>query len=159
MAAAIPVRDAMLLAPADSRAILQRMSRRHGNADTLALLPRFSLPLCEHLLEGRGSELLGELQRRQLFVRSLDSSGTWFRLWQPLAEVLRRLPGAPVPASIHVRACQWFASRGEMRDAWCAAQDRASRRLLIAATCGMLWVRAPSVSYADALSNNSKLEN
>lgn len=29
----------MLLAPADSRAILQRMARRHGNTDTLAVLP------------------------------------------------------------------------------------------------------------------------
>ncbi len=83
----------------------------------LALLPRFSLPLCEHLLEGRGSELLAELQRRQLFVRSLDSSGTWFRLWRPLADVLRRLPGAPLPASIHVRACQWFARHGDIREA------------------------------------------
>lgn len=39
MAAALSVRDALLLAPADSRAILQRMARRHGNTDTLALLP------------------------------------------------------------------------------------------------------------------------
>jgi ATP/maltotriose-dependent transcriptional regulator MalT len=83
----------------------------------LALLPRFSRSLCEHLLEGRGSELLGELQRRQLFVRSLDSSGTWFRLWRPLAEVLRLLPGAPASAPIHVRACQWFAQHGDIREA------------------------------------------
>lgn len=88
-----------------------------GDLHALALLPRFSLSLCEHLLEGRGSELLAELQRRQLFVRSLDSSGTWFRLWRPLAEVLRRLPGAPLPASIHVRACQWFAQHGDIREA------------------------------------------
>lgn len=83
----------------------------------LALLPRFSLSLCEHLLEGRATELLSELQRRQLFVRSLDSSGTWFRMWRPLAEVLRRLPGAPAPAPIHVRACQWFAQHGDIREA------------------------------------------
>ena len=83
----------------------------------LALLPRFSRSLCEHLLEGRGSELLGELQRRQLFVRSLDSSGTWFRLWRPLAEVLRLLPGAPASAPIHVRVCQWFAQHGDIREA------------------------------------------
>ena len=83
----------------------------------LALLPRFALSLCEHLLEGRGADLLSELQRRQLFVRSLDSSGTWFRLWRPLAGVLRRLPGAPAPAPIHVRACQWFAQHGDIREA------------------------------------------
>lgn len=83
----------------------------------LALLPRFSAALCAHLLEGRGGELLGELQRRQLFVRSLDSSGTWFRLWRPLAEVLRRLPGAAPQAPVHLRACQWFARHGDIREA------------------------------------------
>lgn len=83
----------------------------------LALLPRFALSLCEHLLEGRGAELLSELQRRQLFVRSLDSSGTWFRLWRPLANVLRSLPSGPMPAPIHVRACQWFARHGDIREA------------------------------------------
>ncbi|UTH37575.1 LuxR C-terminal-related transcriptional regulator [Pseudomonas sp. KHPS1] len=83
----------------------------------LALLPRFSAPLCEHLLEGGGSELLAELQRRQLFVRRLDSSGTWFRLWRPLAAVLRSLPGGLVPAPVHVRACQWFARHGDIREA------------------------------------------
>lgn len=83
----------------------------------LALLPRFALSLCEHLLEGRGAELLSELQRRQLFVRSLDSSGTWFRLWRPLASVLRSLPSGPMPAPIHVRACQWFARHGDIREA------------------------------------------
>ncbi|MGP0171712.1 LuxR C-terminal-related transcriptional regulator [Pseudomonas sp. NCHU5208] len=89
--------------------------RSHLHA--LALLPRFSAALCEYLLEGHGNDLLAELQRRQLFVRSLDSSGTWFRLWRPLGEVLRRLPGAPLPAAIHVRACQWFAQRGDIREA------------------------------------------
>ncbi|MDP9937918.1 LuxR C-terminal-related transcriptional regulator [Ectopseudomonas alcaliphila] len=83
----------------------------------LALLPRFALSLCEHLLEGRGAELLSELQRRQLFVHSLDSSGTWFRLWRPLANVLRSLPSGPMPAPIHVRACQWFARHGDIREA------------------------------------------
>ncbi len=83
----------------------------------LALLPRFSASLCEYLLESRGGEVLGELQRRQLFVRSLDSSGSWFRLWRPLAEVLRLLPNAPAPAPIHVRACQWFARHGDIREA------------------------------------------
>src|SRR5690606_9519040 len=59
-----------------------------GDLHALALLPRFSASLCEHLLEGRGSDLLHGLQRRQLFLRSLDSSGSWFRLWHPLAQVL-----------------------------------------------------------------------
>lgn len=87
----------------------------------LALLPRFSAALCTHLLEGRGGELLGELlgelQRRQLFIRALDSSGTWFRLWRPLAQVLRGLLGAAPQAPVHLRACQWFARHGDIREA------------------------------------------
>lgn len=88
-----------------------------GDLHALALLPRFSASLCEHLLEGRGSDLLHGLQRRQLFLRSLDSSGSWFRLWHPLAQVLRQLPGAPPSASVHVRACQWFAQHDDIREA------------------------------------------
>jgi hypothetical protein len=60
MAAAIPVRDAMLLAPADSRAILQRMSRRHGNADTLALLPLKSSRGSAGVLVDRGNGAIVE---------------------------------------------------------------------------------------------------
>lgn len=89
----------------------------HADFCTLALLPRFCAELCAHLLDGRGSELLQQLQRRQLFVRGLDSSGTWFRLWRPLAQVLRALPGGQSQASVHVHACQWFAQHGEIREA------------------------------------------
>ena len=39
MPAAISIKDALALAPADSRATLQRIASRHGNPDTLALLP------------------------------------------------------------------------------------------------------------------------
>lgn len=88
-----------------------------GDLHALALLPRFSASLCAHLLEGRGDDLLSGLQQRQLFVRSLDSTGTWFRLWHPLAQVLRQLPAASASASVHVRACQWFAQHGDIREA------------------------------------------
>lgn len=39
MPAAITLKDALALASVDSRATLQRMAARHGNPDTLALLP------------------------------------------------------------------------------------------------------------------------
>jgi len=82
----------------------------------LTLLPRFCAELCEHVLDG-GAERLATLRQRQLFIRGLDSCGDWFRLWRPLALVLRRLPSPLPPNSVHVRACQWFASHGDIREA------------------------------------------
>lgn len=82
----------------------------------LTLLPRFCAELCEHVLDG-GAERLAALRQRQLFIRGLDSCGDWFRLWRPLALVLRRLPSPLPPNSVHVRACQWFAGHGEIREA------------------------------------------
>lgn len=82
----------------------------------LAHVPRFSAELCAHLLEGEDAlGLLAELRRRQLFLHGLDSCGEWFRLWRPLAAMLRR--HSPVPLQAHVRACQWFAARGDVRAA------------------------------------------
>ena len=84
----------------------------------LAHMPRFSAGLCEHLLEEQGGAgILDQLRQRQLFLHSLDSCGEWFRLWQPLATMLKRLPGGQVLLSAHLRACQWFAARGEVREA------------------------------------------
>lgn len=82
----------------------------------LAHIPRFSAELCAHLLEGEDAVgLLAELHQRQLFLHGLDSCGEWFRLWRPLAAMLRRHSAVPLQA--HVRACQWFAARGDVRAA------------------------------------------
>ncbi|WP_394559919.1 LuxR C-terminal-related transcriptional regulator [Aquipseudomonas alcaligenes] len=84
----------------------------------LAHMPRFSAELCEHLLEEQGGAgVLEQLRQRQLFLHSLDSCGEWFRLWQPLAAMLKRLPGGQVPVHAHIRACQWFAGQGAVREA------------------------------------------
>ncbi|WP_434456713.1 helix-turn-helix transcriptional regulator [Stutzerimonas urumqiensis] len=83
----------------------------------LARMPRFSAALCEHVLDGAGTGLLDQLKARQLFIRQLDSCGEWFRLWRPFAQLLQRLPEAVLPTQVHLRACQWFASKGEMREA------------------------------------------
>jgi len=82
----------------------------------LARMPRFSAELCDHVLDGVGSEILDVLKTRQLFIRQIDNCGEWFRLWKPLALMLQRLDAA-APTQVHLRACQWFASRGEMREA------------------------------------------
>ncbi|WP_407291958.1 LuxR C-terminal-related transcriptional regulator [Stutzerimonas zhaodongensis] len=83
----------------------------------LARMPRFSSQLCEHVLDGIGNELLDVLKTHQLFIRQTDNCGEWFRLWRPLALILQRLPDAISPTQTHLRACQWFANRGEMREA------------------------------------------
>ncbi|MBC9248825.1 helix-turn-helix transcriptional regulator [Pseudomonas alcaligenes] len=84
----------------------------------LAHMPRFCTALCEHLLEDEsGPAVLEQLRQRQLFLRSLDGCGKWFRLWRPLATMLKQLPGSLTPHQAHVHACQWFAQRGEVREA------------------------------------------
>lgn len=83
----------------------------------LARMPRFSPQLCEHVLDGCGSDILDVLKTFQLFIRQIDNCGEWFRLWRPFASLLRRMPEAVSPNQVHLRACQWFANRGEMREA------------------------------------------
>lgn len=101
----------------------------------LAHMPRFGAALCEHLLEEQGGAgVLEQLRQRQLFLRGLDSCGEWFRLWRPLAALLRRLPGGQAPLQAHVRACQWFAGRGAVREAvehalWAEQPDVAANYL------------------------------
>ena len=101
----------------------------------LAHMPRFSAALCEHLLEEHGgAQVLEQLRQRQLFLHGLDSCGEWFRLWRPLAAMLKRMPGGQPPLQAHVRACQWFAAREAVREAvehalWAAQPDVAASYL------------------------------
>jgi LuxR family maltose regulon positive regulatory protein len=99
------------------REIMDSLSAElRGALFALVHLPRFSESLCDHILEG-GAALLAQLRTRQLFVRPLDSCGDWFRIWRPLALMLPRLPGAMPAGQVYVRACQWFAARGHLREA------------------------------------------
>ncbi|CAD5106696.1 LuxR C-terminal-related transcriptional regulator [Zestomonas carbonaria] len=82
----------------------------------LAHIPRFSAELCGQLLDEDGNALLDELLGRQLFLRGLDSAGQWFRLWRPLALILRRQSGGQ-PIQAHLRACRWFFLHGDPREA------------------------------------------
>lgn len=84
---------------------------------SLARMPRFSSKLCEHILDGIGADILDVLKTFQLFIRQIDNCGEWFRLWRPMALMLQRMPEAVSPTQTHLRACQWFANRGEMREA------------------------------------------
>ncbi|MEO4046973.1 LuxR C-terminal-related transcriptional regulator [Pseudomonas sp. CAU 1711] len=101
----------------------------------LAHMPRFCAALCEHLLEEcDGAGMLEQLRQRQLFLHGLDSCGEWFRLWRPLATLLKRLPGGQPPLQAHIRACQWFANQGAVREAvehalWAEQPDVAANYL------------------------------
>ena len=83
----------------------------------LARMPRFCAALCAHVLDGDGGAILDVLKTRQLFIRQIDNCGEWFRLCRPLALMLQRSSEPVSPIQVHLRACQWFASRGDMREA------------------------------------------
>lgn len=83
----------------------------------LAHLPRFTAELCEHVLEAPQSPLFQMLLGSQLLVRAEECDGEWWCLWAPLAVSVRRQPDAMPVAPVHLRACRWFAERGELREA------------------------------------------
>ena len=84
---------------------------------TLAHLPRFTSELCEHVLETPQSPIFQLLLDHQLLVRAQECEGEWWCLWAPLATALRRQPERFALAPMHLRACRWFAERGELREA------------------------------------------
>jgi len=83
----------------------------------LAHVPRFTAELCEHVLETPHSPLFQLLLASQLLVRADECDGEWWCLWAPLAVSLRRQSDALPTAPVHLRACRWFAERGELREA------------------------------------------
>lgn len=82
----------------------------------LAVLERFNGELCE-VLTGcdSGSELLIELERRNLFVISLDNRREWYRYHHLFGDLLlhrlRQQDGAKV-AELHRRASLWYTEQG-----------------------------------------------
>ena len=84
---------------------------------TLVHMQRFNRSLCDHLLENTAADALETLRAMQLFIKPLDSFGEWFGLWQPLVKVLTSVPNALPAKNVYVKACQWFAARGQMREA------------------------------------------
>jgi LuxR family transcriptional regulator, maltose regulon positive regulatory protein len=110
---------------------LARISRRQRAFLTrTAVLERMSGPLCDALLDLRGSAAtLAELARSNLLLVPLDRRGEWYRyhhLFRDmlLAELHRREPGLmPV---LHRRAADWQESNGAPGEAlgyWMQAGD------------------------------------
>jgi LuxR family transcriptional regulator, maltose regulon positive regulatory protein len=87
-----------------------------------SILGRMSAGLCEAVTgRGGGQEILGRLERMNLFLVPLDEERTWYRYHHLFAELLKhRLehegPQGRIQA-LHARAGQWFAMRGELIDA------------------------------------------
>jgi ATP/maltotriose-dependent transcriptional regulator MalT len=85
---------------------------------TLAHIPHFNAELCNHLLAGHDAEqLLVNLRAHHLLASDNDTGNHWVSLWAPLARVLRAHPATQSTQPTHVRACQWFAAQGDVREA------------------------------------------
>jgi len=88
---------------------------------TTAVTERVSGPLASALTgveDGQAS--LEEVERRDLFLRRLDTEGEWFRYHQLFAEYLHRRLERDHPervAVLHTTASRWFAEHGLMREA------------------------------------------
>jgi len=86
-----------------------------------SILERLSGPLCDAVLEARGSaRLLGELERSNLFLVPLDDRRQWYRYHHLFAQLLRlelaRLePG--LLATLHHRAAAWHRQAGNLDEA------------------------------------------
>ncbi|MRS04185.1 hypothetical protein EG832_13350, partial [bacterium] len=58
-----------------------------------SILERMCAPLCEAIWEsksGKAGEILGELERRNVFVMPLDEEGTWYRYHRLFSDLLRK---------------------------------------------------------------------
>jgi LuxR family maltose regulon positive regulatory protein len=81
-----------------------------------SVLGRLSGPLCDAVMERRGSaRLLQELEQSNAFVVPLGDTREWYRLHHLFAEVLQselRIEHAELVPVLHRRASRWFAEQG-----------------------------------------------
>jgi LuxR family transcriptional regulator, maltose regulon positive regulatory protein len=89
--------------------------------EEVSVFERFSAAMCDTVL-GRddSTDIIEQLERRNLFVIPLDSDGTWFRLHHLFAEFMRerleaRLPGKP--AELYGRIARWHVGHEEIPEA------------------------------------------
>ena len=86
-----------------------------------SVLSRLSAPLCDAVLERSGSAaVLAEIDRSNLFVVSLDTTGTEYRYHHLFAAVLRRELEATAPLAVgplHARASLWYQEQGDLEHA------------------------------------------
>jgi LuxR family maltose regulon positive regulatory protein len=86
-----------------------------------SILERLSGPLCDAVLEAEGSaELLGELERSNLFLVGLDDRREWYRYHHLFAQLLRLELASREPAllaTLHRRAAVWHRQAGNLDQA------------------------------------------
>jgi LuxR family maltose regulon positive regulatory protein len=86
-----------------------------------SILDRLSGPLCDAVLEAEGSaRLLGELERSNLFLVSLDDHREWYRYHHLFAQLLRLELDSREPellATLHRRAATWHRRAGNLDEA------------------------------------------
>src|SRR5215216_8035822 len=131
--------------PAELRGFLLRTS----------VLERLSGPLCDAVLETRGSAaLLGQLEASNLFVVPLDDRRQWYRYHQLFADLLRLQLGAGEPALVpvlHRRAAAWHRAAGQVDEAIghaSAAGDLAEAGTLIARHWASHWLGGQRATVA-----------
>lgn len=86
-----------------------------------SILERLSAPLCDAIMEQRGSQqMLEQLEQANLFVVSLDMQRRWYRYHALFAESLRYRLEHDYEQRVHplhLRASQWYAEQGQITEA------------------------------------------
>jgi len=86
-----------------------------------SLLERLCGPLCDVVTQRNDSQLLLEtLENSNLFLIALDEEKQWYRYHHLFAELLRSRLGQTASASIaslHQRACTWYATQKDIENA------------------------------------------
>src|SRR5215207_2176535 len=120
-----------------------------------SVLERLSGPLCDAVLETRGSGArLGELEASNLFVVPLDDRRQWYRYQQLFAQLLRLQLGAREPTLVpvlHRRAAAWHQAAGNVDEAIghaSAAGESAEAGALIARHWAAHWLGAQRATVA-----------
>jgi LuxR family maltose regulon positive regulatory protein len=120
-----------------------------------SILDRLSGALCDAVLEAVGSAgLLGELERSNLFLVSLDDHREWYRYHHLFAQLLRlelasREP--ELPAILHRRAATWHRRVGNLDEAIghaTAAEEFSQATALIAQHWLTYWRRGQRATVA-----------
>ncbi|MGD8855663.1 MAG: LuxR C-terminal-related transcriptional regulator [Chloroflexota bacterium] len=86
-----------------------------------SVLKRLSGPLCDAVTGHTNSQaILSDLERRNLFLFSLDQEGRWYRYHHLFAELLRQRLAQDRPeivVELHRRAGSWYQAGGFMAEA------------------------------------------
>ncbi|HEY6274944.1 MAG TPA: LuxR C-terminal-related transcriptional regulator [Streptosporangiaceae bacterium] len=86
-----------------------------------SILGRFCAPLCDAVTgSGNAADIIGTLERENLFIVPLDEIRQWFRYHHLLAQVLRGYLARTEPGTaptLHRRASAWYSEHGSADEA------------------------------------------